>query len=105
MVTGSIISLFLWEEGQQLNRSKTHVFRALWTGCNTKQEVKTEGLMLEMLSMLVMCWASAPMPTLPLSCVFHCVAISSETVSVSDPHGHQTHRKCCKRGEGIQGED
>lgn len=36
--------------------------------------------MLEMLNMKVMCWVSALMPTLPPSCVFHCVAISSKSI-------------------------
>lgn len=44
------------------------------------------------------------MPTLPPCCLFHCVAISSKTVSVSDPYRSQAHQKSCRRGEGAQGE-
>lgn len=65
---------------------------------------KTGGLMLEMLSMQLMCWASALVPTLPPCCMSHCVAPSSKTVLLSNPQGSQAHHKSWRRGRGIQGE-
>lgn len=58
--------------------------------------------------MQVVCWASAPMPTLPPSCVFRCVfhsvTSSSKAVSASGPHGSQARGKSCRKGRRVQGE-